>query len=176
METKTENYNISFFKPTTVLAKRNRNLILMLVIVWAVAIFGFQILLRIIEKPTPEEALIAYNGVWDDVKSGSANIEQKTECIKSMLSVVGKGYINPEHSDILKKSISWLSYELAPVENKIAFIEQVKAFNQTRASLTSLDDENYKLQKIELKATISNYINLVPTSSEAKLLPLSLLS
>lgn len=176
MEKSTENYNISFFKPTTVLAKRNRNLILMLVIVWAIAIFGFHTLLRIVEKPTPEKALVTFNQVWDDVKSESADNQQKTEAVKSMLSVVGKGYINPEHFAVLKKSISWLCYSQLSEEQKKSFIPKIVEFNETRKQLNDLRDENYQKQKIDLINLAENYFNINTTTSEAKLLPLSLLS
>ena len=53
MEKPSEGYHISFFKPTTERARANRNMVLWLVTVWFVAIFGFQILLKILEKPVP---------------------------------------------------------------------------------------------------------------------------
>jgi hypothetical protein len=77
VEEKTDNYDISFFKPTTPLAKFNRNITISLVTVWAVAIFGFHFVLRIIEKPTPEPAYTEFEKVWDKVNSGNASLEEE---------------------------------------------------------------------------------------------------
>ena len=64
MEKNTNEYHISFFKPTTPQAKANRNLTLLLVLIWAVAVFGFHIVLRLIEKPVPEPILAEFEQVW----------------------------------------------------------------------------------------------------------------
>jgi hypothetical protein len=86
----TEEYRISFFKPTTQQAKMNRNLIIKLFIAWAVAIFGFQILLKIIEKPVPEEALVRFIPAWEKVAAGTATDHDLQVIGQSMVQVTGK--------------------------------------------------------------------------------------
>ncbi len=46
MDPQQNQYHFSFFKPTTESARHNRNMILQLVLIWTVAIFGFQVLLH----------------------------------------------------------------------------------------------------------------------------------
>ena len=58
MDHSSKNYHISFFKPTTPQAIANRNMVIWLVLIWFIAIFGFQILLRVLERPTPEPSYI----------------------------------------------------------------------------------------------------------------------
>ena len=60
MESQKNDYHISFFKPTTDIARLNRNIVVFLVCIWTVAIFGFQIALKVFEKPTPEPAYLAF--------------------------------------------------------------------------------------------------------------------
>jgi len=62
--------HISFFKPTTTLAKKNRNIVIILVSIWFISIFGFQILLKLVEKPSPEKDLAIFERAWAMVKSG----------------------------------------------------------------------------------------------------------
>ena len=71
MDESPNGYHISFFKPTTPQALANRNMVLWLVSIWVIAIFGFQILLRILEKPTPEPAYVSFQTVWANVENGS---------------------------------------------------------------------------------------------------------
>ncbi len=85
MDEKNNSYHISFFKPTTEQAKANRNMVVWLICVWAVAIFGFQILLRIIEKPTPEAAFITFAEVWENVKSEKLTGNVLTYCYNNVV-------------------------------------------------------------------------------------------
>ena len=59
-----DNYNFSLFKPRNLHGKKNRNVILTMLLIWAVAVFGFQFLLRGIEKPTPEKTLTVFESIW----------------------------------------------------------------------------------------------------------------
>ncbi len=77
VENQTNNYDISFFKPTTPIAKFNINITISLVTIWAIAIFRFQLILKIIEKPTPEVAYTEFEKVWDKVSEGSASADEE---------------------------------------------------------------------------------------------------
>lgn len=46
MDDSSNDYRISFFKPTTPQARTNRNMVVWLVLIWFIAIFGFQTMLR----------------------------------------------------------------------------------------------------------------------------------
>ena len=57
-------------------------LAIILISVWAVAIFGFQTLLKILEKPTPEVAYVEYEKVRENIKNGKASKTEYQSFIK----------------------------------------------------------------------------------------------
>lgn len=164
-----KDYNISFFKPTTQVAKFNRNLILVLFSIWAVAIFGFQIWLKVIETPTPEIAYTQYQSVWDNIASGNANTNEKQVFIKSALSVLGKVTLTANDRAILNSSVSKLTLELVPEAEKNTFLEKIKAFK-----FQKYGDLNYLKLKKDLGKTASVYIGVENFSLEGRLIPLEL--
>ena len=82
-----KDYRISFFKPTTPFSKTNRNLVITLVLIWAIAVFGFQILLRVMEKPTPEKTLITFDSSNMYACRNWSMIVTKTEIIASCVII-----------------------------------------------------------------------------------------
>lgn len=176
METKSDNYDISFFKPTTELAKFNRNLTIKLLLIWVVAIFGFHVLLRIIEKPTPEPAYTAFKKVWNNVKSENATVEEKQIFIKSALSVLGKLSIQANDRIILVKAISSAIYELVPEPSKQDFYDQVSEFIKIKDEITSLSDEKYVALKTKITEESALLLGLNAYSLKAKLIPFELIS
>jgi len=164
-------YHISLFRPTTKLAKFNRNLILSLLTVWAVGIFGFQILLRILEKPTPELAYTAYESVWENIKSSQASDQEKQVFIKSALSVLGKVTLAPKDRLILDNSVNQLTYDLIPDDEIQMIHSQIESLRNSH-----LEDANYQNIKNSLSAKLAKYLNVEEYSLEAKLLPLELVA
>ena len=138
-------YRISFFKPTTAFSKINRNLVIVLVIIWAVAIFGFQILLKVVEKPTPESSLITFEEVWSNVKDGNASLDEKIKFADAILSVLGKSTImaQPQKKATLNNAFSWIAYDMIAEEEKEDFKAKISAFEQLKANITTLKDNNY---------------------------------
>jgi len=65
-------------------------MIIWLVLLWAVLIFGFQIALRLLEKPVPEQASVEFNTVWPSITDGSATQEEYIVFAGSVLQVLGK--------------------------------------------------------------------------------------
>lgn len=164
-----KDYHISFFQPTTKLAKFNRNLSVTLLTVWAVCIFGFQILLKIVEEPVPEMAYVEYQGVWDQVKSGQASDPEKQVFIKSALSVLGKVTLKPEDRAHLNSAVSKFTYELAGEIQKVNLSNKIEILRGT--AFGKLD---YPNQKSDLGSLAAKVINVEPYSLEAKLLPVEL--
>lgn len=169
--TEEKDYNISFFKPTTPLAKFNRNLILTLFTVWAVAIFGFQILLKVVETPTPEKAYKNYELVWDNVKAGNSNDADKQVFIKSALSVLGKITVDPTDRLYLSNSVNKLTLELVPANEKSSFTSKLKTFSKM-----AFDDADYQNTKNELSISSAKYIGVNANTIEAKLIPFELIT
>jgi len=167
-------YHISFFKPTTDRAKYNRNLVLWLVSIWAVAIFGFQFLLKVIEKPTPEPQLIAFNEVWDNVKSGSATTVEMKEFVQSTLHVTGKVFIDPVHRAALDNGITWATLQLADSTQKLAITEALVDFERATKESKTVNNEIYVNAKHKLGALTQSLIGLAPNDVLTKILPLEL--
>lgn len=164
-----KDYHISFFQPTTKLAKFNRNLSITLLTVWAVCIFGFQILLKIVEKPVPEIAYVEYEGVWDQVKIGQASDQEKQIFIKSALSVLGKVTLKPEDRAHLNSAVSKFTYELAGKSQKANLNNKIETLKEIE-----FGEPDYANHKFDLGSLTAKVINVEPYSLEAKLLPVEL--
>ena len=176
MEAKSENYDISFFNPTTKLAIINRNLTIKLLVIWVTAIFGFHILLRIIESPTPEPAYISFQKVWTNIQTENATVKEKQTFVKSALSVLGKLSIQTDDRMVLDKVVSSITYELVPDQSKESFLNQVYEFNTIKTEITSLSDEKYIALKEGIIKTSCFALGLNEYSIEAKLIPFELLA
>ena len=164
-----KDYHISFFQPSTKLATFNRNLSIMLLTVWAVCIFGFQIFLRVIEEPTPEMAYVEYEGVWNQVKSGQASDLEKQVFIKSALSVLGKVTLKPEDRVYLNTAVSHFTYELAEESQQAILSNKIEILRSAE-----FGKPDYSNQKADLGSLSAKLINVEPYSLEAKLLPIEL--
>lgn len=172
MEEKIESYDFSFFKPTTRLAKFNRNITLSLVSVWAIGIFGFHILLKIVEKPTPEDSYIAYESVWNKISNGTASPADEKVFISSALSVLGKLSVNDNDKVALENVMSQFVIKLVPDSLKINFSEKINAFTAVKNdSLTRLSDKDYIETKNLLADFASGFLGIKSYSVHAKLLP-----
>ena len=176
MEPTKNDYHISFFKHTTVQAKFNRNLVLLLVCIWAVAIFGFQILLRVMEKPTPEEAYVQYEKVWDNVKNENFNVADYQAFAHSSLSVLGKIFITPDEKVALNNALSWTVYQLADSAQKVMLDTEIPKFEKMKSEITVITDENYVQAKYELISKVSPILGLSHMDVRTKLVPLELVS
>jgi putative solute:sodium symporter small subunit len=176
VEKETHDYNISFFKPTTELARINRNLAIKLLLIWAVSVFGFHFLLRIIEEPTPEPAYIAYEEVWPAIQSGEASLEEKRVFLNSSLSVLGKLLISPTDQARLDAVVSRLFFEMLPEEMRPGFIQKLRQFEASRAALTNLQDAEYNTLKDEIRVVAAEILVVEEYSLQAELIPFELLS
>jgi putative solute:sodium symporter small subunit len=170
----TEDYKISFFKPTTERARLNRNLTLKLFIAWAVAIFGFQILLRVIEEPVPEEGLISFTTAWNQIEAEAADTDAFKAAALPVIQVLGKSSLKPEEYDVVRDALGWMVARVISDEELSSLQEEVINFNLLRNRITSLQDEEYLAAKevIELKA--GSALGVGQESLLAKLLPLGL--
>lgn len=164
-----KDYHISFFRPTTKLARFDRNLSITLLSVWAVCIFGFQIVLRVIEKPVPEQAYVQFENVWDQVQSNQATTVEKQLFVQSALSVLGKVTLQPNDREILNGAVSKITYELVPETKKGVFNQKLLALKSCQYS-----DTDYQSTKESLGIISASIINVEPHSLEAKLIPVEL--
>lgn len=170
------NYHISFFKPTTPRAKFNRNLVIWLVSIWAVAIFGFHFVLKIIEKPTPEPELITFRQVWPNVKQGNASQEEIKLFAQSTLHVAGKVFISTEHRDALDNGISWAVMQLADSSQQAAIHQVLDEFKIAAEKADLISNQEYVKAKRKLGALVQPLLGLDPDHILNKILPLELRS
>jgi putative solute:sodium symporter small subunit len=165
-------YHISFFKPTTDSARRNRNMVVQLVLIWAVAIFGFQILLKILEKPVPEPAYTLYKTAWAKMENGTATQADYQAMGQAALSVLGKVAIDPSHRSALDNALSWLAYQLADEEQRPELQSTVSEFEDLAAKITDIGDEAYVAKKNELIPLLATVFDLNLLDVRSKIAPL----
>lgn len=176
-----KNYNISLFKPNSEFSKVNNRLVITLVLIWAVAIYGFHFFMRAIEKPVPEEVLVTYNAVSDKVNNGTASVQEKQQYVYSLLSVCGKR-VKAEEKVVLSKAVTSVVFDLAAGQKQeiIAGVKEIANKKSEIAGL-SLDDFSQKRgevakHEVEFLSTFSGKLNLKANELRAKLLPLILVT
>jgi len=169
-----KDYRISFFKPTTPFSRTNRNLVIVLVLIWAIGVFGFQILLRIMEKPTPEKTLTVFENVWGGIQSGSASQDEKIEFANSLLMVLGKTTLTakPDKRAVLDNALSWIVYDLMSGDSlRSSFITEMSDFEKQKAELSDLQDPDYIKAKTSIINRVAPMLGLEAYELKAKLLP-----
>jgi len=172
-----KDYHISFFKPTTPTAKRNRDLTLILISIWVVAIFGFQVALRIFEKPTPEPAYTQFENVWNQVQNGNASQTDLQNFAQSNISVLGKlFFLKAEHKQALNNALSWSVNELIPHQERDSIQQIIKNFEKTQASVSNIQDKEYLKAKQEIIEIVAPIIGLPTNDIRANLVPMELIS
>ncbi len=174
MDVNQENYSISFFKPTTELSKKNAKLSIVLLLIWVVAVFGFHILLKIIEKPTPEPVYLSFENVWDNIKADNASVADNQAFIKSTLSVIGKLLIKDDDKEILNRAVTFSIFDITNEDKSILLMEKMNAFHSLKD--VNISHKDYIKYKVELTEFAASIINVEPHSIEAKLLPFALKS
>jgi len=174
MSDSSNGYHISFFKPTTTQATANRNMVVWLVLIWALAIFGFQILLRVLEKPTPEPAYIGFQEVWGNIENGSAGVEELQVFGRASLSVLSKISITANDKAPLNNALSWSVFNLASDSLKESVVAKVKDFEKIKSEITNISDEGYIASKISLSSEIAPLLGLETSDIRSKILPLEL--
>lgn len=157
-------YDVNFFKPKTEHSRADMKMIVIMVLVWGFAVFGFQFLLCILNQPTPEDSYATFQKVWPNVQNQSASMAQKQVFSKVTLSVLGKNIaLKADHKEILQKTLTQSVLTLLPAEQRETFLA-----NLTDAS-----------KKQEAVAQAAQAIGLRSTGFDklrADLLPMSLVS
>ncbi len=147
----TDQYDFSIFRPRNLHGKKNRNVIFSMLLIWAVAVFGFQFLLRGIQKPTPEEALIMFESTWTEALTENSDPDDLRTLLKSLILVKGKNTVKPEDQKVLSGAISCLIYGVVPDSVKSYLISGVSDLKLLKAKLVAAKDDEY----LDCKADIS---------------------
>ncbi len=170
----TEDYKISFFRPTTQRALANRNLIIKLFLLWAVAIFGFQVLLKLVEKPVPEEALLRFTPAWEQIVAGEAAEYDFQAAGQSMVQAMGKITIGPDNYAALRDGVGWMLQKVCSDEEFAVIQQDVRTVNALREQITTLQDSDYLAAKEAVIARAAPALNIDPESLLAQLLSIGL--
>ena len=176
MDPQQNHYHISFFKPTTDSARRNRNMVVQLVLIWAIAIFGFQILLKILEKPTPEPAYIQFESSWKSIEAGNPAVADYQNAGQAVLSVLGKVSIDPGHRMVLDNALSWMAFQIAGNDRQTALQKKIAGFETIADAITDINDAAYMAEKDKLIPVMVDLFNLQPMDVRSKIAPLEIKS
>lgn len=176
MDSDNNHYHISFFKPTTDSARRNRNMVVQFVLIWAVAIFGFQIALKILEKPAPEEAYTIYESYWGELASESPDIAALRNVGRSALSVLGKVAVDPIHREALDNGVSWMAYNIADSMQKVELVKVVVEFEKSAEATTDINDAEYLGNKNAVTRILGEIFDLPSNDVRRKISPLEIKS
>ncbi len=175
MENSPEGYHLSFFKPTTDRARANRNMVIWLVSIWFIAVFGFHIVLRIIEKPVPQPAFVSFENAWAQLGNNPAKEDLK-DLAKSCLSVLGKIDVTPEAKSALDNAFSWSVYQLYDETEQEKLLNVIKEFETVRARITNISNEEYILLKTAISENLSSTLELSPYDVRRKIVPFGIQS
>lgn len=180
METNEQNYDLSFFKPTNPRTRANRNLVLVLVIIWAVGVFGFQFLLKIIEKPTPEETLINYNTVKEKVYNGNASVDEQKTFVYALLTLEGRS-INTDDKALVSDALSKVVFDFDLNRDSQSLLKELQEIKTAKDGLGALKPEEFKTKQAEIRkqeadiiSVIAPVLGLQNNELRAKFLPLVL--
>ncbi len=176
MDNTTHDYHISFFRPTTPHTTANRNMVLGMVTTWFIAIFGFQFLLWVLEKPTPEPAYLTFQNIWGAIEGGNPNKTELQEFGQISLLVLGKIAVTPDDKIALSNALSWSVYQLTGEAQKEEIVDKVKRMETLKLEIDNISDVEYINAKLELSTSLSPKLKLSVLDVRSKILPLELSS
>jgi len=132
-------YKVNFFKPLSNHAKANTKLITILFLIWVFSVFGFQFLLIIFNKPTPEKNYVQFQKDWPSISENiSASTEMRQEFSRTILSVLGKNIaLKTEHKEVLQRVLGWSIYNLLEEPEREGFLVDLKE-NQEKVHATAI--------------------------------------
>jgi len=149
--------------------------------IWAVAVFGFQFLLRAIEKPTPEKALTVFESEWPAVTGGNEEEADYQAILTSLLMVKGKNTVATGDQQLLSEAISTVTFRMVPESLNTQVMKKVAALELMHADIAALKGQEYMDLKFRIQDASSGLIGMLEpytgygtTSLEAPILAASL--
>ena len=110
-------YNVNFFKPSTPFLKENVRAIVLCLVVWGVSVFGFQIILKTIEKPVFEKGHLVYQRVYPKLTQKTATVSEKKEIAVIYLQLMAKS-IPLRNNESLKAVFTATIEDILPITEK----------------------------------------------------------
>jgi uncharacterized membrane protein len=181
LKTTINEYNFNLFKPVSPYGRKNRNLIITLLIIWFVAVFGFQFLLLLVQKPTPEKTLQTFESVWESIKTGKATVTEKMDFVNSLVDVAGKSSVKPADRIVLGNALTWSVFSMVSDSEKVILSHQILELKTIKEKLPKAKDAEYAVMQSDLlriKTNINAIANektgIDPTNNKAAILPYNL--
>jgi uncharacterized membrane protein len=176
-----DQYNFSIFTPRNKHGRKNRNVIFTMLAIWAVAVFGFQFLLRAIEKPTPEKALTVFESEWPAVTGVNEKQADYRAILTSLIMVKGKNTVSAGDQQLLSEAISTVLFRMVPDSLAGQVMEEVTALELMHADIAALKGQEYMDLKFRIQDASTGLIGMLEpytgyeiTSLEAPILAASL--
>jgi len=151
----TDQYNFNIFKPRNLHGKKNRNVIFTMLVIWAVAVFGFQFLLRGIEKPTPEKSLMMFESTWPQAVNGTISSDDLQTLLFSLVHVSGKNTVQAEEQIVISEAITSVILGAMPDSIRPDVLELIASKEELKSNLADMQDQEY----LGLKEEISGIEN-----------------
>ncbi len=163
-----DNYNFNLFRPRNKHGRKNRNVILSMLSIWAVAVFGFQILLRVIEKPVPEKTLEMFETTWPKIKTNDFQSVDYKKFLNSLVLVRGKNTVKPADQKVLSEAISTITFAIVPDSIKALITNEIANLNNLKAELVNTRDEDYIRTKAMITEANKSLINATEPYTDFK--------
>jgi len=144
-------YHFNLFQPYTEHGRKIRNLILTMLAIWAVCVFGFQILLKVVEKPTPEASLVRFEAAYASLGQGSSDQGVIREFLHSQVLTAGKNVINPSDREVLHSGVNLAFSMLVPDSVRNPLLAKLPEMAAMKEKLATAKDQEY----LDLKTGIS---------------------
>lgn len=183
MDTMQTNYNFNLFKPRNRYGRRISNIIISMLIIWAVAVFGFQILLKIYQKPTPETTYVKFMNAWQNVQNATFSEQDVKDVTLSLVLISGKSNVKEENKKIIRTVISYYTYSVLSDSFRNLVIQHVSSLLDSRKKLEKAKGAEYlQLQqqladsKKEIMNIVGSKLGISSGSIEEILLPYCLIS
>jgi len=155
-----DQFNFSLFTPRNLHGRKNRNVILSMLAIWAIAVFGFQFLLRAVEKPTPEKALTMFESTWPAASSTDIKSVDYKTFLNSLILVRGKNIVKAEDQEVLSAAISYVMFNIVPDSLKPMMISSVTEIRSLKGQLAGAKDQEYLDLKIKIAEKNKNITSI----------------
>ena len=129
-----------------------------MLLIWVVAVFGFQFLLHAIEKPIPEKALIQFESNWPAVLKDDLTTVDFKAFLHSLVLVKGKNTVKPEDQQVISNAISSVTFKSVPDSIKTIIVSEIAEIAQLKEQLVQVKDQEYldvKTRIVEKNKTLT---------------------
>jgi hypothetical protein len=128
--------------------------------IWAVAVFGFQILLKLVEKPTPEKSLIRFEAAYASLSGGGQDMAMKQDFLHSQILTAGKIAIKPADRKVLSDGINLGVRMLIPDTLLNPMLARLPALAAMKEKLANAEGQEFLDLKTGIARAQSELISL----------------